>query len=131
MEAIRVLIFPMPRLLHDILRHLVSEIPGVETIDCADPAGGIAEAAVRSRADVVIAEQADAGPEQACALFERMPRSRALAVSHDGQGGVIYELRPQRRAIGELSPNTVRAAVQATTACAELLRAESTTQPAP
>lgn len=131
MQTIRVLIYPMPRLLHDILHHLISEMPEVEMIDCSERGGGIAEAAQRASADVVIAEEADAGPLQACALFERMPRSRALAVSQDGRGGVIYELRPQRRTIGELSAANVRAAMRASTPCTELLRSEPSTQPAP
>lgn len=128
---IRVLIFPMPRLLHDILHQLILEVPEVELIECPALAGGLAEAAQRTRADVVIANEADVRPSEACTLLEQMPRSRALAVSHDGHRGVIYELRPHRRTIGELSAGTVRAAVSRALPCPEFLISESPTRPAP
>jgi hypothetical protein len=110
--TIRVLILPLPRLLQDILHQLLTDVGDVEVLD-DDGGAGLAEAAVRADADVVIAGERDAQPQDACALLRARPQTRALAVSADGRSGVIYELRPHREAIGELSAATVRRAVHA------------------
>ena len=91
----RVLIYPMPRLLHDILCQLLSDDPGVSVLRCPPGANSMAEAAAGD-ADLVIASEREAEPSGGVALL-RMPRARALAVTHDGQPGVLYELRPHRR----------------------------------
>jgi hypothetical protein len=127
----RVLIFPVPRLLHDILRKLLSDVENVEVVECPAGVGGIAEAAARTNADLVIASEQHAEPGAARALLARVPRARALAVSHDGRSAVLYELRPHRRAIGELSVETVRAAVRRAAPPVEHVGPESTTPTAP
>jgi hypothetical protein len=117
--ATRVLIFPLPRLLHDIIHELLSDVAGVELVDCPSGVGGIAEAAVQTNAHLVIASERQAQPQAARALLQRMPRAHALAVSHDGRSAVLYDLRPHRCPIGELSAATVRAAVRAASPTAD------------
>jgi hypothetical protein len=109
---VRVLIFPLPTLLHDILHKLLAEVGAVQVVDY-DGEAGLAEAASDTAADLVIAEERDAAPAAACALLRARPQARALAVSHDGRSGVIYELRPHREAVGELSTATLQAAIRA------------------
>jgi hypothetical protein len=121
----------MPRLLHDILRQLLADVDEVELVDPPATNAGIVETAAQTHADLVIATEADAGPREATSLLARMPTTRALAVSHDGRSGVVYELRPVRRPLGELSAATLRQVVRATTPSFEQLLAEPTPRPAP
>ena len=107
----RILILPLPRLLHDILHQLLTDVGGVEVLD-SDGSDGLAAAAIRADADLVIASEGDAPPPAACALLRARPRTRTLAVSSDGRSGVIYELRPHREAVSELSAATVRRALR-------------------
>jgi hypothetical protein len=44
-------------------------------------------------------------------LFDR-PRLRLLGISGDGSSGWIYELRPHREALGNVSPGELIAAVR-------------------
>jgi hypothetical protein len=127
----RVVIYPMPRLLHDILHQLLGELEGVELVDVSRDAGDLAAAASRAEADVVIAGEADAAPPAVGSLLDQVPRARALVVSHDGSSGVVYELRPVRRPLGELSAATLRQVVRAATPSFELLLAEPIPRPAP
>ncbi len=130
MPPTRVLIYPMPRLLQDILYTLASDVEEVELVGCPDDATGIDDAAVRTGADLVIACDRDAAWHAVDSLLKRMPRTRALAVSADGRSGVLYELRPVRRVIGELSAATLRAAVAATAVPFELPLPDPTPRPA-
>ncbi len=106
----RVLLFAMPPLLQDILELLLRDVPGVELLVDA-PGTSLTTAASATSADVVIAEESAASPEAVCALLELRPHTRALAVAHDGRTGVLYELRPHRRVIGDLSPEALRAGI--------------------
>jgi hypothetical protein len=125
--------------LHDIIHELLSDVVDVEVVDAPSGAGGIAEAAVQTHADLVIACEQQVQPQAARALLRRMPRAHALALSHDGRSAVLYDLRPHTCAIGELSAATVRAAVQAAspstdpldTLCADSGDADSTHGQAP
>ena len=128
-SANRVLLFAIPPLLRDILDQLLSDVPGVDLVIAATE-GSMSGAAIVGEADVVIADESVASPDAVCALLERRPRTRALAVSHDGRTGVLYELRPQRRAIGELSIESLLAGIARPASCPQLL-SEPSPRPAP
>jgi hypothetical protein len=125
----RVLLFAMPPLLHDIFDRLLSDVPGVQLIAGARDAT-LSGAAIAARADVVIAEESAASADEVCALLQHRPRTRALAVSHDGRTGVLYELRPQRFPIGDLSLDVVLAGIAPRASCQQLLR-EPSPRPTP
>lgn len=114
----RVLLLAMPPLLHDILDQLLRDVPGVTlTADASAPS--LADAAIRADVDIVIAGEQATEPDQVCALLQRRPHTRILSVTHEGRSGVLFELRPHRRVIGDLSPEAVLAAVDAGRSCAE------------
>jgi hypothetical protein len=102
----RVLVFAMPRLLHDILDRLLTAATDVEVVD---PRAGedLVDAAVRTQADVVIAPETSVRQEAVCRLFASRARTRLLAISADGRRGDLYELCPQRRAIAELTADAI------------------------
>jgi hypothetical protein len=106
-SPIRVLVFAMPRLLHDILDRLLTGAPEIAVLEGPLPGEDLMGAAVRANADVVIAAERSLARDAICGLLAARARTRLLAISHDGSGGVLYELRPHREAIGELSREAV------------------------
>jgi chemotaxis response regulator CheB len=126
----RVLLFAMQPLLRDILQKPLTELPGIELVSHERP-GRLADAAIATRADVVIADESAASPEDVGLLLEARPLTRALAVSHDGRSGVLYELRPQRHAIGDLSVESVLAAMTPPPSFPQQLVHESAPRPTP
>lgn len=102
----------MPRLLEDIIGSLFSDDAEVTVLRCPRGATSLAEAGVLTDADVVIAAEQDAAPAEISALLQRLPQARALTVTDDGHSGVLYELLPHRRTIGQLSPDAVRSTIR-------------------
>lgn len=125
----RVLLFAIPPLLRDILDRLLRDVPGVNLL-ISVPGTTMSGAAIASEADVVIAEESVASPGAVCAMLERRPHTRALAVSHDGRTGVLYELRPHRHAIGDLSTEALLAGIATQAPCLQLL-SEPSARPTP
>jgi hypothetical protein len=111
----------MPRLLDDILGSLLRDEAGVAVVHCPPGASSLAEAAAMTDPDVVIAAEQDTGVSEVSALLKRHPQACALTVSDDGHSGVLYELRPHRRAIGELSAEAVRSTIRQAGRRAELV----------
>jgi hypothetical protein len=126
----RVLLFAMPPLLRDILASLLADLPGIELLQRAHR-GSLLDAAIATDADVVIAEESTASPEEVGDLLELRPLTRALAVAHDGRAGVLYELRPHRHVIGELSVDSVLAAMTPRLPIPQQLLFEPSTRPTP
>jgi hypothetical protein len=112
----------MPPLLRDILEQLLRGTPGVELLPGNMIATSLVEAAELADADIVIADEAAAQPDDVCALLELRPSTRALSVAHDGRTGVLFELRPHRHLIGDLSADAIRHAVRLGPPCAERLQ---------
>ena len=70
-------------------------------------------AARRTRADaVLVGQKAKDEREQYGPLLLRRPRLKVLAIAHDGRTGSLYELRPRRVPLGEMSADVLRRAIQ-------------------
>ncbi|OJF14213.1 hypothetical protein [Couchioplanes caeruleus] len=76
----------------------------------------LAEAVNRARPQVVVTTlRNDADPAVATHMLTRLlddhPRLRILVVEGDGQSGSLWELRPTRTLLGELSPQLLVRAI--------------------
>ncbi|HEX8905046.1 MAG TPA: hypothetical protein VF771_09415 [Longimicrobiaceae bacterium] len=91
-------------MLHSLLLRLLATDPEVRVIDGGpEPADG---------ADVVVMSQTDPENEEVpISMLLRSPRSRVLALGSDARRAVLYELRPHRTPLGELSRESLLAAV--------------------
>ena len=87
MEPIRIVLADMPRMLR-------------ETLEEHD-------------ADFVITGADVLRPDDVDALLEARPRMKVLAVVGDGRDAFLYELRPQKVPLGEVSPHTLLEAIRA------------------
>jgi hypothetical protein len=99
----------MPELQVGIIRSLVSESHTVvghyanedAACDAIEPGG----------ADVFIKGLDESGDSGVSRMLSHSPSARVLAIAADGAQTVLYELRPQKRVLGEISPTTLLAAI--------------------
>jgi hypothetical protein len=82
-----------------IVSDIVREQPDLELFTAGDD---VAATVGETDAQFVLLHAADEG--ECTELLNRFPRLRVLSVEDDGRHGVLYELRPYRRALGEVSP---------------------------
>ena len=82
-----------------IVGDIIRQQPDLELFAAGDD---IAAAVLETDAEFVLLNAAD---ERECTeLLERFPRLKVLSVEDDGRRGFLYELRPHRRPLGEVSP---------------------------
>jgi DNA-binding NarL/FixJ family response regulator len=116
----RILLADLPRMRWDIIADLLAMERDMEVVPMErdmEVVGEVAaleelvEAVVRGGADVLVIGRDDSA--LAAELLERRPRLKVLAVAEEGRACSIYELRPQRVELGELSPRRLVAAIRA------------------
>ncbi len=97
----RVIIADLPPLFSDILARVTSAEPDIDLIEISQDCD-LAESVRRSRADVVVtAASQDCGP--VVTLLETYPHLRVIAIGERGRTGWLWELRPHRESLGELT----------------------------
>jgi hypothetical protein len=105
LECIRIVLIDMPPLLRDIVRDAVSRQPDLDLVAEHD-AGGLSEWVAIDEPDFVIVGTA-AASETVRSVVGAGCGIRALEVRSDGKESVLYELRPHRVPLGEISPETL------------------------
>jgi DNA-binding NarL/FixJ family response regulator len=96
----------------DILHHIVASEPDMAIVGRISD-GDLFAAAQATGADVIlIGQRAKEGGEQYEELLLRQPRLKVLAIAEDGKTGSLYELRPQRISLGEVSAGVLCAAIR-------------------
>jgi DNA-binding NarL/FixJ family response regulator len=112
-EQTRVILVEMPRMLREIVREVVANQPDLDVVD-EDDADAVLAASRASGACVVITGRQDPGHESIGRLLGTRQQVRVLALSSDGRDGAVYELQPQERLLGEISPPMLLAAIRDT-----------------
>jgi len=101
---ITVALLVRPPMLHGILQRLLATDPEVQVLEDASVAQG---------ADVLVVTQSDPDDESIpVSMLLRSPRSRVLALGADARRAVLFELRPHRTPLGELSRESLLTAVR-------------------
>jgi DNA-binding NarL/FixJ family response regulator len=113
LEPTRIVLIDMPRLLREIVREAIADEPDLEVV--AEHDGVVdAHAIEREGADfVIVGSEAAAGGESVRSLVASRRRIRALEVHSDGRESVLYELRPYRIPLGEISSDTLLRTIRA------------------
>jgi hypothetical protein len=102
----------MPRLLRELVAGAVAVEPDLDLVgELPDPAD-LAALVEGDVPDVVIVGEDAEIDALAAALFRRCPSVRVLEVVADGRAANLYRLRPTREFIGNLSPDSLVAAVR-------------------
>jgi DNA-binding NarL/FixJ family response regulator len=104
-ELIRIVLVDMPPLLRDIVRDSVAGERDLDVVADVRGDAALESALDRLRPDLVILG-AGAPQDVAASLVEGARVRRALALDEEGQG-VLYELRPQRVRLGEISKDAL------------------------
>jgi DNA-binding NarL/FixJ family response regulator len=122
LEHTRVLLLEMPTMLADLLKGIVRADDQIEIVAELTDASDLIEVSDRANADLVIVSLNDNDselPEPCRALLSARPRMRVLGLAEHGRHGFLWELRPHRMALGEISPSTLLPAIRSRQAPAE------------
>jgi DNA-binding NarL/FixJ family response regulator len=108
-----VILVDLPPLLRDTVRGLLAPSAEFDVVD--EPDGDAALADIRASGGGVVITALDA-PERGtvASALGWCSEVRVLAISSDGRSGTLFQLRPEERPVGELSPKVLRAALRGT-----------------
>jgi DNA-binding NarL/FixJ family response regulator len=105
LERTRIVLVDMSPLLREIVRETLAREPDLDIVSEHEAGVDLRDAVERDDADFVIVGS-DAGADAAVrSLFAADRGLRALELRSDGRESVLYELRPHRVALGEISPD--------------------------
>ena len=110
MERIRIAFVDLPPMLESIVRDAVAAQSDMEVVD--PPRSVDAPAAAELDADVVVVGRGAGGDEAFAELLDARARLRVLAIASDGRSGALFELVPKERALGDISPSSLVAAIR-------------------
>jgi hypothetical protein len=116
-EPVRVLVIGLGGMIGAIIDSALAGDPEVEArrVPAADSLLPLVE---EHRADVVILGSDESRlPANGRELLRRRPLTKVLTVGFDGRVACMYELRPARVVLGEVSPSTLLAAVKSRGTC--------------
>ena len=92
-------------MLCDIISEALTGQPDIEVVGGCDERMDLARASAAEDTDVIVLGLQDAEfPEAGVRLFDAHPQLHVLGVAADGRRAFLYELRPHRTALGEVSP---------------------------
>jgi hypothetical protein len=97
--AIRVMFEEMPKMLREIIEHALGEATDVEVLDPQ-----LARADAGTAPDVVLLGTDGPHSLNAASVLARYPRARVIAIETSGRHTAVYELKPHRIEVGQLSP---------------------------
>ena len=113
LALIRVLVTKMPRLLHDLVQKLLSRESDIELLFAKGDKGKLLDMIGEAKPDVVIVACDESKiSEVGLQFLQKQPK--LLAITKGGREALLYELRPRTQPIGELSPESLLAAVRGT-----------------
>lgn len=93
----------MSRLLRGIVRSVLADHRDMRVVREVEDERAVVSAVSETRANFVIwGIDGDVG-QTAGELFERFPRVRVIAIERDGRESFLYELRPSKSDLGQLS----------------------------
>src|SRR4051794_27031216 len=115
MEQVRVLLLEVPHLLRDILEQAIQVDDECELVTDLDATATFGDRIVPDV--IVLGLTAEADATLVPALFARWPRARVITVMPQGDGATLYELRPDRRVLDEMSPTEIVEALRHAVRC--------------
>jgi len=107
LESTRIVLVDMPPLLREIVRETLAREPDLDVVAEHEAYVDVARAVEEAEADFVIVSSDAAAHTSVAAVVGAERGVRALEVQSDGKESVLYELRPHRVSLGEISPETL------------------------
>jgi DNA-binding NarL/FixJ family response regulator len=114
LESTRIVLVDMAPLLREIVRETLARETDLDIVAEHDADVDVASAVEEAAADFVIVGSGVTAHASIASIVGAERGVRALEVRSDGKESVLYELRPHRVSLGEISPEillrTIRAA---------------------
>jgi chemotaxis response regulator CheB len=122
MQMVRILLIDLTGILQDIVRSVLEEQDDMTVVGCLPDHTTLGEAILRTEPQVIVwgmggdVEVLDLAPH----LFGDHPDLKVFVVRDDGRQGFLWELRPSKTTLGEVSPHgLVKVIRTATNACGD------------
>jgi DNA-binding NarL/FixJ family response regulator len=113
MADIRVIVGTVPQLLGEIITTALARETGIRVVAEADNEAGLVDLCGRMQPDVVVLGAPDGDAESiGHRLLGRCPLAKVVALTLNGRSAVLFELRPHKVELGELSPAELGRAVR-------------------
>lgn len=113
MAYIRVALVELPPLLHDIVIRVVADQADLEVLGQYRHYEELLVSDNESAPDVIVIGIGDGDVNGICGrLLARHPQVKIVAVGGDGRRVFLYDLRPHRVAVGEVSPEELLQAIR-------------------
>ena len=97
----------MPRILREIIRQSLSVQPDMQIVGEFTGAVSLLPAVDQSGADFVIVGVDEMNVDDVRFVLQERPHIKILAVGGDGKSAALYELRPNKVSLGEVSPDSL------------------------
>jgi DNA-binding NarL/FixJ family response regulator len=111
--SIRIVLADLPQMLRSIIRDILAGEPDMEVVGELPGQAELPAMVRRTGATFVIVRQTSPDPPTIFHdLLAARPPTRVLAIADEGRAAILYELRPRRIAIGELSAARLVAAIR-------------------
>lgn len=108
MERTRIVLVDMPPLLREIVRDTLAREPDLDVVAEHDPDVDVRSAVGETDVDfVIVGAEATTARMGVASVVGAQRGIRAIEVQSDGKESVLYELRPHRVSLGEMSPETL------------------------
>jgi DNA-binding NarL/FixJ family response regulator len=112
-ERTRIVLIDMSPLLRDIVRKAITHEPDLEVVAEHDGDVDVSVVVERDHADFVIVGSEVTAHSSVASVVAAHCQVRALELHADGKESVLYEFRPHRVALGELSSDTLLRTIRA------------------
>jgi chemotaxis response regulator CheB len=99
--------------LFDIVANIVAAQPDMAIVEAAGSGADLLSAVERSNADVVILNRRVPAEGAYDALLYCRSHLRVIEIEGEGRSGSLYELRPHRASLGEMSATGLLDAIRA------------------
>jgi DNA-binding NarL/FixJ family response regulator len=110
--TLRILVVGMPRLVREMIERTIKAQPDMEVLVDARAVEDIGADGASAPDFVVCGLDFPWLPDQYRTLLEEQPHAKVLGIDAAGGHAYLYELRPQRVAIGEVSPDDIVEAIR-------------------
>jgi hypothetical protein len=104
----------MPAMLLDIVAGIIASAPDLTVVDTVPGSMDLQSIVRRADVDVLVTQETSRAEEaDHVALLVAERRLKIVALTDNGQHGVLYELRPHRVPLGDMSADRLVAAIRA------------------
>ena len=112
MERTRIVLIDRPRIFSDLVERLLNDVRQAALVAKLSEPADLVAAIDEADAELVIVCAPSIEGRELLELITARPRLKALAVVGDGEGATLYELLPHRTLLGDVSAETLRAAIR-------------------